>query len=280
LYYGKCKTGAAPPSCAGFGGFRFAASALRCRCHLCGSCGDEGGWAHSIGIVRVLALDVARFRASPVYDVLMRLPMLAWSVATATFAGAQFLEYEREVDPMLPDYLYAVNVAMQLAIIAFLVTIAATVVMRGRPRGKARGWEPRATALIGTLLIYAVVFFPRRQLPLTAGILSTLLLLAGNAIAIYCLSHLGRSFSIMPEARELVTSGLYRYLRHPLYLAEMIGVTGTVMQFWSVWTALILAVEIALQVRRMHNEEIVLLAVFPEYVEYQQRTARVLPGIY
>jgi protein-S-isoprenylcysteine O-methyltransferase Ste14 len=30
----------------------------------------------------------------------------------------------------------------------------------------------------------------------------------------------------------------------------------------------------------MHNEEIVLTAVFPGYAEYQQRTARVLPGIY
>jgi len=27
----------------------------------------------------------------------------------------------------------------------------------------------------------------------------------------------------MPEARELVTSGVYSYLRHPLYLAEMIA---------------------------------------------------------
>jgi protein-S-isoprenylcysteine O-methyltransferase Ste14 len=237
------------------------------------------GSAHSIGIVRVLPL-LARFRASPSYDALMRFPMLAWSVASATFLAAQFLKYEREVDPMLPDDLYAVNVAMRLAMIAFFVTIAATVVMRGRPRGKARGWEPRVTALVGTFLIYAVIFFPQRPLPLTAGIVSTVLLLAGNAIAIYCLSHLGRSFSIMPEARELITSGVYRYLRHPLYLAEMIGVTGTVMQFWSVWTALILAAQIALQLRRMHNEEIVLAAVFPGYKEYQRRTARILPGIY
>jgi protein-S-isoprenylcysteine O-methyltransferase Ste14 len=240
----------------------------------------KAGCKYSTGIVLVLPLDLARFRGSPAYDVLMRLPMLAWSVASATFAAAGFLKYEREVDPMLPDDLYAVNVAMQLAVIAFLVTIAATVVLRGRPRGKARGWEPRVSALIGTFLVSAIIFFPRRQLPLTAGIVSTILLLSGNAIAIYCLSHLGRSFSIMPEAREFVTSGLYRYLRHPLYLAEMIASTGAVMQFLSVWTALILAVQIAVQLRRMHNEEIVLTAVFPGYAEYQRRTVRVLPGIY
>jgi protein-S-isoprenylcysteine O-methyltransferase Ste14 len=232
------------------------------------------------GAVRALPLDLARFRASRAYDLLMRLPMVAWCVASAAFAAAGFLKYEREVDPMLPDGLYAVNVAMQLAVIAFLITIAATVVMRERPREKARGWEPRMSALIGTFLVSAIVFFPRRQLPLIAGLVSTILVLVGNAIAIYCLSHLGRSFSIMPEARKLVTSGLYRYLRHPLYLAEMIASTGAVMQFLSVWTALLLAVQIVFQLRRMHNEEIVLTAVFPGYAEYRRRTARVLPGIY
>jgi protein-S-isoprenylcysteine O-methyltransferase Ste14 len=240
----------------------------------------KAGFAHSFGIIRILPFDLARFRASPAYDALMRLPMLGWYVAAAARAAANLLKYEREVDPMLPDDLYAINVAMRLAIIAFLVTVAVTAVVRWRPREKALGLEPRISALAGTLLITAVVYFPPRQLPLTAGIISTVLVLAGTTTALYCLSHLGRSFSIMAEARELVTSGLYRYLRHPLYLAEMIAATGIVMQFLSVWTALILVVEIAIQLRRMHNEEIVLTAVFPAYAEYKRRTARVLPGLY
>ena len=233
------------------------------------------GW-----VVRVLPFDPARFRASSTYDVLMRFPMLAFYGYGAAVNWARLLEYEREVDPMLPDALYAVNIAMQLAVIAFLVTIIATTVMRWRPKEKARGLEPRLSALIATVLISAVVISPRRQLPFTVGVIATLLVLTGNTIAVYCLSHLGRSFSIMPEARELVTSGLYRYLRHPLYLAEMIAVTGIVLQFLSVWTVLLLAIEIALQLRRMHNEEIVLTAAFPAYTEYKRRTARILPGIY
>ena len=140
---------------------------------------------------------------------------------------------------MLPDALFAVNIAMRLAMIAFFVTLAGTVVVRARPTGKARGLEPRVSALIGTFLVSVVVVFPRRELSITTGLVSTLLLLAGNAIAVYVLSHLGRSFSIMPEARELTTSGLYRYVRHPLYLAEIIAGTGAILQFLSVWTALI-----------------------------------------
>ena len=52
------------------------------------------------------------------------------------------------------------------------------------------------------------------------------------------------------------------------------------MQFVSVWTALLLAVQIAFQLRRMHNEEAVLGENFPEYAAYKANAARLLPGIY
>ena len=228
----------------------------------------------------VLSFDLARFQQSRAYDILMRLPVLAWSIGFAIKAGASLAQYERDADPMTPDALFAVNIAMQLAVIAFFVTLAGTVLVRARPTGKARGLEPRVSALIGTFLIAVVVLFPRRELSFAAGIVSTILLLAGNAIAVYVLAHLGRSFSIMPEARGLVRSGLYRYVRHPLYLAEMVASIGTVMQYLSVWTALILAIQIAFQLRRMQNEEIVLTEIFPEYTTYRQKTARLVPGIF
>jgi protein-S-isoprenylcysteine O-methyltransferase Ste14 len=225
-------------------------------------------------------IDLEKLQQSGTYDVLMRLPVLAWSLGAAMVAARNLATYEREADPMLPDVLYAVNIAMQLAMIAFLVTVAGTAVVRARPTSKARGIEPRISALIGSFLIPAIVFFPRRDLSLTEGLVSTLLLLGGNAIAVFVLAKLGRSFSIMPEARGLVTSGLYRYVRHPLYLAEEIASIGSVLQFLSGWTALILAVQIAFQLRRMHNEELVLMETFPEYAAYQQQTVRIIPGIY
>jgi protein-S-isoprenylcysteine O-methyltransferase Ste14 len=228
----------------------------------------------------IAGFDLARLQRSRAYDVVMRLPTLVWFISFAIVAAASLAKYEREVDPMLPDALYAVNIAMRLAAIFFFATLAGTVVVRVRPTAKAPGFEPRVSALIGTFLIYAVVLFPRRELSLTAGLVSTLLILAGNASAVYVLSQLGRSFSVMPEARELVTSGLYRYLRHPLYVAEMIACIGVVLQYLSVWTALILAMQIAFQLRRMRNEEGVLMEIFPEYADYMEKSARIIPGIY
>jgi protein-S-isoprenylcysteine O-methyltransferase Ste14 len=221
-----------------------------------------------------------RLQQGRAYDTLMRLPMLLWSaiLALVTWAGLQ--QYMSGADALLPGIVYGLNITMRLSVIAYLVIIAATVVARMRPAGKARGAEPRISALIGTFLFTVVVLFPRRELSPTGAMVSTLLTLAGNALAVVVLTQLRSSFSIMAEARQLVTSGVYRFVRHPLYFAEAVATTGVVMQFLSLWTALLFVVQIAFQLRRMRNEEIVLGEIFPEYAAYRARTARLIPGIY
>ena len=224
--------------------------------------------------------DFAALQQSRLYDVLMRLPMLMWSTFLGLVTVVELQQYMRQADPALPGTVYILNVAMRVSVIAYLVVIAATVVVRMRPARKARGVEPRISALIGTFLLSVVVLFPRRELSLIAGLVSTLLTLSGNAFAVVVLTQLRESFSIMAEARRLVTVGVYRLVRHPLYLAEEIAAIGVVMQFFSPWTALILAVQIGFQFRRMRNEEVILAAIFPEYRAYREKTARILPGIY
>jgi protein-S-isoprenylcysteine O-methyltransferase Ste14 len=229
---------------------------------------------------RLVSWDFATLQQSRLYDVVMRLPMLMWStfLGLVTLVGLQ--QYMRQADPALPGAVYILNVAMRASVIAYLVVVAATVVVRMRPARKARGVEPRISALIGTFLLPVVVLFPRRELSLIAGLVSTLMTLSGNAFAVVVLTQLRESFSIMAEARHLVTTGVYRRVRHPLYLSEEIAAIGVVMQFLSPWTALILAVQIGFQLRRMRNEEVILAAIFPEYLAYRERAARILPGIY
>src|SRR5215472_3979865 len=224
--------------------------------------------------------DFGTLQQSRLYDVSMRLPMLMWSVflGIVTLLGLQ--QYIREADPALPGAVYILNIAMRASVIAYLVVIAATVAARMRPARKARGIEPRISALIGTFLSTAFVLFPRRDLSMIAGLISALLTLCGNTLAVIVLTQLRGSFSIMAESRELVTAGVYRRVRHPLYLAEEIAAIGVVMQFFSLWTALFLAVQIGFQLRRMRNEEVVLTEIFPEYPAYRERTVRILPGIY
>ena len=224
--------------------------------------------------------DFAALQQSRLYDVAMRLPLLLWSgfLGIVNVVGLQ--QFIWEADPGLPGAVYMLNIVMRLSVIAYLVVIAATVVVRVPPARKSRGAEPRISALIGTLLLTVIVLFPRRELSLTADMVSALLTLGGNVLAVVVLTQLRQSFSVMAEARQLITAGVYRIVRHPLYLAEEIAAIGIVMQFFSPWTALILAVQICFQLRRMRNEELILTQTFPEYLAYGKRTARILPGLY
>ena len=221
-----------------------------------------------------------RLRRSWLYDALMRLPILGWAALIMLVSVSRLQNYVDTADPTLPGLVYGVDLAMRASTIAFCALIASTVVLRLRPAARARGLEPRLSALFGSFLATALVFFPRCELPLGAEITSILLVFAGKTLATVALTQLGRSFSMMAEARRLVTSGMYGVVRHPLYLAEELAIIGVLMQFLSGWTVLLCAAHIAFQLRRMHNEEKVLARAFPEYAAYRARTARLLPGIY
>ena len=108
--------------------------------------------------------DFVTLQQSRLYDVLMRLPMLIWSAFLGLASVVVLQEYVRKADPGLPVVVYILNIAMRLSVIVYLVVIAATVVVRMRPARKARGVEPRISALIGTFLLTVVVAFPRRDL--------------------------------------------------------------------------------------------------------------------
>jgi protein-S-isoprenylcysteine O-methyltransferase Ste14 len=210
----------------------------------------------------------------------MRLPILGYGMLIGWASVIGLAKYVGSADPTLPNALYRLDIAMRVSNIAFVILLAIMAVVRGRATGKARGVEPRISALVGTFLVYAVVLFPRRELSVGGEIAATALILLGTTLAAYVLTQLGRSFSVMAETRRLVTTGVYRIVRHPLYVAEEIAAIGLVIQFLSYWTLLLLAVHIGFQLRRMRNEEVVLIRTFPEYDAYRAKTARLIPGIY
>ena len=75
-----------------------------------------------------------------------------------------------------------------------------------------------------------------------------------------------------------MTTGPYRFVRHPLDVAEYIASVGVLIHFLSPWTVLITLCQGYLQIRRMDDEERLLARVFPEYAAYAERTARILPA--
>src|ERR1035438_652871 len=107
-----------------------------------------------------------------------------------------------------------------------------------------------------------------------------ILIIVGAMASIYTLSILGRSFSVLPSARGLVLMGPYRFIRHPLYLADQISTFGIMFQFAQPWSLLIAIASFAPQLLRMHYEEELLKATYPSYRDYMRTTSRLIPGLY
>ena len=172
-----------------------------------------------------------------------------------------------------------VAAAALLANVVFLALLASTALTRLPPVRKASGVGPRAAALSGSFLSLGLVLLPKADLGPALSVLSTVLILVGAASSFVVLRWLGKSFSLLAEARRLVTSGPYRFVRHPLYLCEGLALLGVALQMFSPMAVAIVLAIAALQVMRMHFEEEVLAAAFPDdYREYAARTPRVVPA--
>src|SRR5262249_49385244 len=142
------------------------------------------------------------------------------------------------------------------------------VMSRAPAKAQAEGLLPRLAAFVGTYLPWTIPFFGKTELPLP-NLLSTACVLTGMIMMLVTIRHLGRSFSLVPQAHSVVQTGPYRWIKHPLYLAEEIAIIGAVLQYLSAATVMILILHIGIQVCRILYEEELLRRSCPEYSSYE-----------
>lgn len=208
-------------------------------------------------------------------DNLGKLAMLLWfgfASYMQIFAIARAIVRRNEI-PM-----WQLNLVTLVATSVFLLMILYFTITRLPPRDTAAGLEPRITAIAGTFIMMLLIVLPSGTIGPELRLVSAVLILVGTVLSVYCIRQLGRSFSIMATARELVTKGPYNLVRHPLYGAEVVTIIGVVLNHWSPSAVALGIVWLALQIRRAQNEERILRATFPEYAAYAQRVPMLLPG--
>jgi protein-S-isoprenylcysteine O-methyltransferase Ste14 len=216
--------------------------------------------------------------ASPRAALVLEWGARAAIVATFTaFAALSLAGIYHMIPPDSPEELLAV--AAHFANFMFLILVAATALTRLSPILKAKGIEPRVSALLGTFLSGGLALLPKAELGPVLSITSTLLIITGAVSSFIVLRWLGKSFSILAEARRLVTSGPYKVVRHPLYLCEGLALLGVALQVISPLAVAMTLIIGLIQFRRMINEEAVLNSAFPEYRAYAARTPRVAPAL-
>ncbi|GGE19726.1 protein-S-isoprenylcysteine methyltransferase [Polymorphobacter glacialis] len=177
-----------------------------------------------------------------------------------------------------PDFWW-LDILSRTLTLLFVAIVVVMTIRRLPARATAAGLEPRITAIAGTFTLMLLAFLPHGDAGVAAQFVATVLIAIGTALSIHCLRYLGRSFSVMATARELVTGGPYARVRHPLYVAEAITTIGIVILHWSIGAVALGLIQALLQFRRMQNEEAVLRAAFPEYASYAARVPMIIPRL-
>jgi protein-S-isoprenylcysteine O-methyltransferase Ste14 len=163
---------------------------------------------------------------------------------------------------------------------AFYALIIWCYLKRGRAIATSGSVSGYAAAVTATLLPFTLPLLhgaPSGIFQLYAGYL---LVLVGTCWAVWSVWFLGRSISVIAQAREVVDGGPYRLVRHPLYVGELTSALGVAIVVGTVWAFCAWAVLCILQAYRALLEEQVLLAVLPGYRSYRARTAALLPGVF
>lgn len=105
------------------------------------------------------------------------------------------------------------------------------------------------------------------------SILGVVLAVVSFAMCLMARRHLGKSFSVMPQARALVTTGVYSRIRHPMYVFLDLGILGTALATGSWYPLVLLAILVPLQIINGQRENRVLSEKFgAAYTQYKRGT--------
>jgi protein-S-isoprenylcysteine O-methyltransferase Ste14 len=134
-------------------------------------------------------------------------------------------------------------------------------------------------AFAAPLVQGAATFEGANPLQLAGAALTAL----GAALAFAGLASLGRALTPFPRPRDdasLRQSGVYGWVRHPIYGGLVLASFGWALAWLSVAGAVAALVTLAFFDRKSAYEERLLRARFPEYAAYARRVKKLVPGIY
>jgi len=183
------------------------------------------------------------------------------------------------------------------SIIATLWLAWATVWLVAAARAKAtRRREPlrsqvlhRLPLLLGTALMLWRRLLPpqlmERFLPATpmVGALGVITVAAGLGFAVWARWYLGANWSGMVTVKvrhELIRTGPYRYVRHPIYTGLLLAIAGTAVTLGEWRDAIAFGLALLAFIVKSRIEEHWMGETFAEYASYRRRTAALLPFVY
>jgi protein-S-isoprenylcysteine O-methyltransferase Ste14 len=139
-------------------------------------------------------------------------------------------------------------------------------------------WEmriPIPAVMIPLVVLLLYLFVPGlHERPWTTlRVAGAILAVAGYVLLITARLQLGESFSVTPQAKELVTRGLYSRIRNPIYVFVGVMWLGLIVALGLYWLFIPFLVLLVVQVFRVRQEAKVLEERFGQaYLDYREQT--------
>jgi len=162
--------------------------------------------------------------------------------------------------------------------IQVLILIVTMVIRRTPVRVTPNPWF-WLLAFVATYGIFTFNAFAPRGVPLAPPAVTNVLAIVSGAIFIYARLSLGRSIGFVPANRGIVTTGAYRFVRHPIYTAVFLAMVSVVLRSYSPLNLIAAATIVALFMIKSIVEER-FLSDDPEYAAYLRGVRwRWIPGV-
>ena len=171
--------------------------------------------------------------------------------------------------------LYMVKPLWVMETLIFVVFLVSYLI-RKDPVNRSSGAKEIIVPLIGAILPFALLFSPPNLFIVASPVALQVIfywMTAATALTVWGLWTLKRSFSITVEARDLVTNGPYRFVRHPIYSGEILTALAVTVWRFSLLNLFIITLFVVIQLLRAKWEEDKLALVFPGYSIYAAKTS-------
>ena len=139
--------------------------------------------------------------------------------------------------------------------------------------------RPLVRLVTAVSMMFPLLSKPAHVAPIIPEAAAAMLVGVGLLVVVGGKISLGYSFGLLPANRGVMERGLYRFVRHPIYLGYLLTHIPFLAAHPSGWNAaVLLAGDAALIVRALYEEET--LGRDPQYVRYCQSVKwRLVPGI-
>lgn len=199
-------------------------------------------------------------------------PWLDRTIATIACVPLVYLAYYRyeHWHHGFPLIAWALNV---------LILVVTMVIRRPPQRVTPNPWY-WLLAFVATYWDLLVLSFLNQGRPLARNWVTDVIAVAGLLIVIWARLSLGRNIGFVPAQRELVHSGAYAYMRHPVYTGGLLTTLAFLLRAYSPLNALLMGLRILwfIPIKSLVEEDF--LCADPQYAAYMQRVrARWIPYV-